>query len=105
MGFLKKLFGSGGGRSRDKNALYVYVRPQYCEQIVEVRINLLNDLSMTDDGKGYFTRKLATAVRCPYPAEIYLYFDKNRRLTDSEVEKGELVSEEEYRQWQAQKEG
>lgn len=103
MGFLKNLF--GGGSQREKNVLYVYVRPQYCDQIIEVRIHLLNDLSWTDDGKGYFVRKLARAVRCPFPAEIHLHFDKDRRLTGSEVEKGELVSEEEYRQWRAEKEG
>lgn len=105
MGFLKKLFGGGDSGSREKNALYVYARPQYCQKIVEVRINLLNDLSMTDDGKGYFVRKLATATRCPFPAEIYIYFDKNRRMTGSNVEKGELVSEEEFLQWKAEQEG
>ena len=103
MGFLKKLFGSGS--QREKDALYVYVRPKYCAQIVAVRVHLLNDLSWTDDGTGYFVRKVAQAVRCPFPAEVYLHFDKNRRLTGSEVEKGELVSKEEYQQWLAETEG
>ena len=52
-------------------------------------------------GKGW-CRKVASAARCPFQAEIELYFDKNKRFKDSSVENGELVSEAE---WAAQREG
>ena len=98
MNFLKNLFG-GGGSSRDKRSLYLYVRPKRCDKLVAVRIDLYNDLSLADEGSGYFVRKIAQAARCPFPAELMLYFDKNRKLTNSTIENGEFVSEEEYDTW------
>lgn len=101
MNFLKKLFASGGG-SGGGNFLTVYVQPKRCDEIVIVRINLYNDLSQSDSG-GYFTRKLARGTRCPFPAELSLHFDGKRRLVESEVENGELVSAEDYESWLAEK--
>ena len=92
MNFLKSLFG-GGGRHEDRG-IYFYVQPKMCKEILRVRVDPLNDLSQTDDGKGYWCRKVASAARCPFQAEIELYFDKNKRFKDSSVENGELVSEE-----------
>lgn len=95
MNFLKNLFG-GGGRNDDRG-IYFYVQPKMCQEILRVRVDPLNDLSQTDDGKGYWCRKVASAARCPFQAEIELYFDKNKRFKDSQVENGELVSEEAWR--------
>ena len=99
MNFLKSLFG-GGGRNEDRG-IYFYVRPKMCQEILRVRVDPLNDLSQTDDGKAYWCRKVASAARCPFQAEIELYFDKNKRFKDSRVENGELVSEA---AWAAQQE-
>jgi len=103
MNFLKNLFG-GGGSPQDKSAFFVYVRPKRCDQIVEVRINIYNELSLNDLGDGYFIRKMAQAARCPFAAEMTLYFDKNRNFKGGDVENGELVSTEEYEQWLTAKE-
>ena len=100
MNFLRKLFG-GSGTSADQRSIYVYVRPKRCDEIVEVRIDLLSDLSMTDDGSGYWMRKIAQAVRCPFPAEITLHFDKNRKVVSQEVTDGELVDRDTYDTWAA----
>lgn len=94
MNFLKSLFG-GGGQPKN-NGYYVYVKPKMCQEIVEVRINLNNDLSPTEDYKGYWVRKVASATRCPFQAEITLQFDKSRKLLDREIENGEFVTEEDY---------
>lgn len=104
MNFLRNLF-SGGSSSGDAHAYYVYVRPKRCDQIVEVRIDLHNDLSLTDDGSSYWIRKVAQAARCPFPAEIVLHFDKNRKLVSSEVTDGEQVDKAEYEAWLAEKAG
>lgn len=101
MNFLKKLFGGSGGG--DKRSLHIYVRPKRCNQIVEVRIDLYNDLSQDDEG-GYFVRKVAQAARCPFPAELMLHFDSRRILRESQVENGEIVSEEEYTAWVGERE-
>ena len=94
MNFLKTLFG-GGGRNEDRG-MYFYVRPKMCQEVLRIRVDPLNDLSRTDDGKGYWCRKLASAARCPFQAEVEIYFDKNKRMTGSDVTNGELVSEGEW---------
>ncbi|GAB4310193.1 MAG: hypothetical protein Kow00117_03620 [Phototrophicales bacterium] len=106
MGFLRKLFGNRGhsGSSYDKWGLYFYVRPKHCQEVVKVRVNTMNDLSLTDDESGYFVRKVVQATRCPFPAELHLYFSKSKNLTRSDVTDGELVSEAEYEAWLAEKE-
>jgi hypothetical protein len=104
MNFLKNLFGGSRGGSGDKRSLRLYVRPKRCDRLVEVRIDLYNDLSQEDDGKGYFVRKIAQAARCPFPAELYLQFDGNRRLVEQSIENGEFVTEEEYQAWLAEQE-
>lgn len=106
MNFFKRRtpkFGTPGSSPEmgDKNAYFVYVRPKRCLEVVRVRINLMNDLSLTDDESGYFVRKLASAQRCPFQAEISLLFDRNRRLVEAEVENGEMVTQADYVQWQS----
>lgn len=97
MNFLKKLF-SGDRRPRD-GGYYVYVQPKMCKEIIRVRINLSNDLSLTDDDKGYWTRKGASATRCPFQSELTLYFNKRKQLIDKEIVNGEYVDEETYQQY------
>ena len=94
MNFLRQLFG-GGSRSDDRG-LYFYVKPKMCQEVLRIRVDPLNDLSRTDDGKGYWCRKVASAARCPFQAEVEIYFDKNKRMKDSQVTNGTLVSEAEW---------
>ena len=94
MNILKNLFG-GFSRSDDRG-IYFYVQPKMCKEILRVRVDPLNDLSQTDDGKGYWCRKVASAARCPFQAELELRFDKNKRFQGSDVTNGKLVSEAEW---------
>lgn len=93
MNFLKRLFGGGGSSDR---VLILYVRPKMCQEILRVRIDLFNSLSLADDGDSYFVRKLASASRCPFQAEIEITFDKNRRIVQQQIANGEFVSEAEF---------
>lgn len=95
MNFLKNLFGGSGGGSNDRG-FYVYVKPKMCQEIIKVRIDMLNSLSQNDDGDGYFVRKTARGQRCPFAAEMTLFFDGNRRLIDKVIENGEFVTEEDF---------
>jgi len=97
--FLKKLFSS---RPQQNPAQFFYVRPKRCNEIVGVRIDLYNEPSLTDEGQ-YFVRKVVRAIRCPFPAELHVYLDNNRRIVKVEVEDGEQVSESDYQQWMAEK--
>lgn len=93
MNFLRKLFGGGANASPE---MYVYIRPKACREIVRVRINLYNDLSLTDDESGYLVRKEGRGNRCPFPAEFTLHFDRNRNVTQREIENGEFATEANY---------
>lgn len=98
MGFFSRLFGGNKNASVDRDGMYIYVRPKMCQEIVRVRVNLMNDLSSQDDG-GYFVRKMVSANRCPFQAEVELYFDKGRKIKQSAVTNGELLEENDYVEW------
>lgn len=98
--FLKNLF--GGGRSEDRG-VYFYVQPKMCAEILRLRVDPLNDLSRRDEGSGYWVRKVASGHRCPFQAEVELYFDKNKRFQDSAVTNGKLVSEADWLAQQAKR--
>ncbi len=104
MNFLKNLFG-GQGANREEgggSAMYFYVRPARCDDVVRVRIDLNNELSLNDDSSGYWVRKLISSsnYRCGR-AELTLYLDTSRRLLNSEITGGELVDRAAYDRWQA----
>lgn len=109
MEFLKRLFGGGGapgssGPAGDRAGLYYYVRPHGCDEVVRVRVDRNNDLSLADDGKSYWVRKGVRGVKCRQNVEMELYYDANRRLTNSELKGGVLVDEAAYDAWVAQQE-
>jgi hypothetical protein len=101
MGFFRRLFGGGPPAPKDRFVTY-YVRPKRCDEIVPVRIDRNNDLSLTDEG-GYFVRKVARGERCPFPAELTVSFDSSRRESEVTVQDGERVSEAAYEAWLASK--
>lgn len=104
MELLKKLFGGGGGAARvsgDSDGLYYFVRPNGCEEVVRVRVNRYNDLSLQDDGKTLWAHKSVRGVKCRQPVELDLYYDSNRKLINSEVSGGALVTEADYDEWTA----
>lgn len=107
MGWLQRLFGGRGrdSSSGDPHGLYVYVRCGRCQEAVRVRVNLSNDLSeqMADDDSdqvvGYVAEKgvVGNNFMCGQTMRLYLTFDRARRLTDTKVEGGTLITEEDYR--------
>lgn len=106
MNFLKNLFGGGGSRPEtDGRGQLFYVKPHRCDDVLRVRVDMANDLSLTDDGSGYWVRKMASSgnYKCTQ-VELTLYFDNNRRLRESEVQGGQLVTRDDYDQWQAAQE-
>jgi hypothetical protein len=107
MEFFKKLFGSGprsGGA--DRVGLYFYIKPTGCDEIVRVRIDSNNDPSMADDNSTYFVHKTVrgTTYKCTRSAELELSFDSSRRLQNTEVTGGTLVTKEDYDAWVAAQE-
>lgn len=95
MNFLKKLFSGGGGGESDRG-IYFYVQPKACNNIVRVRVDPMNELSRTDDEKGFFVRKLVSGYRCPFQAEVMITFNGSRKVVDTEVTNGKMASEADY---------
>jgi hypothetical protein len=100
MNIIKSIFGGGGSSSGGDGGLYFYVKPRGCEEVVQIRINPNNDLSISEGG-GYFVQKTVRgAHRCFNPAEMTLHFDKSKKLSSQEVTGGEFVDEEAFEAWQ-----
>lgn len=97
MDFLKRLFG-GGAQSGDPVGMYYYVRPHGCEEIVRVRIDRNNDLSLNDDGT-FWVHKVVRGSKCRQQVEMDLYFDSSRRFREANLTHGDLVGEAEYQAW------
>ncbi len=100
MNIFKNLFGGRKTLTPDdsRRALYFYVRPKRCNEIVRVRVDLMNDLSQGDDG-GYFCRKIVRATRCPFPAELHISFDANHKIIQVGVQDGDLLEETDYQKF------
>ena len=102
---LRALFGGGGrqpGMERDGRALWLYVRPHRCDDVLRVRIDMMNDLSQVDDGDGYRVRKLVSSAnyRCNQ-VELEIIFDRRRRVERREANGGSFVEREDWEAWQA----
>jgi hypothetical protein len=107
MGFLKKIkdfFLGGGGASGDRG-LYFYVRNQATGEVVRVRIDPNNDLTVTEysqggQAQGYYIRKVLVGQRSYQRMEAEFYFDGSRNLQDKNVSFGEFVTKEDYEAYQ-----
>jgi hypothetical protein len=58
----------------------------------------VNDISEDDEGTK-FVRKDVRVSGCPFPAELHVTFDASRRVLETTVEGGELVTREAYEAW------
>ena len=93
--FLKSLFGGGGGASRRSadGGIYVEVRCNACGEVVRARISPTSELSLDDDGKTYFVRKVLVGQQCFRPIEVELrYSDLRGTEVGRDVRGGTSVS-------------
>jgi hypothetical protein len=95
--FLKKLFGGGGGsssggRSAD-GGIYIEVKCDACGEVIRARISPTSELSLADDGKTYFVRKVLVGKQCFRSIEVELrYSDLRGAEIGREVRGGTSVS-------------
>jgi hypothetical protein len=97
MGFfdsLKSLF--SGPAHQKQDGYWIYVRCRRCGEALKTRVDLLNNLSMRDEG-GYVVQKtLVGSQLCFERIEVTLIFDENRRLVEQEALRGDFITAEEY---------
>lgn len=91
MGFLKNLF--GGGSAKPEKRYYIFkVKCKRCGEIIEGRVDLDNDLSLSDEGDSYLVRKgLMGANRCFQQIEVEMQFTSDRKLIEQQAQGGTFV--------------
>ena len=97
MNFLKKLF--GGTARGDDRLTSIYVMSYRCKEPLEGKVDLFNELSKDDDGKGYYVRKVLHTSgrdRCFSEVEVQLWFDSKKQISDHEVSGGRWLTADEY---------
>ena len=93
LGFLSRLFGGGGAATQTRDGgRYIHVRCDACGEVIEARINPTSELSLADDGDGYFVRKVLVGRQCFRPIEVQLrYADLGKREIHRAVKGGTSV--------------
>lgn len=92
MNFLKKLFDGSSGSSQKE--YYVFnVKCKRCDEIIEGRVDVDNDLSVEYEGGGdtFYCRKVLMGAGknlCYQQIEVGLKFDSKRNLVERRVESG-----------------
>lgn len=102
MKFLKRWFGERNNiSSGDKDGIYFYIRAKRTGEVIQVRLNRVNDLSLTDSGDSYYVRKLVVGRRSFDRIEAEFFFDKNRNFVSADITGGDLVERADYDQYLA----
>jgi hypothetical protein len=116
MELLRKIFGGasanpagskidGAKAAGDPAGMYFFIQPDKCAEVVRLRVNRENDLSLDDEEHGYWVHKVVRGTSCFTPVEVDLYFDLQKRLRDSQLKGGRLVDEAAYIAWQKEQHG
>jgi hypothetical protein len=102
MNLLKKLLGGGASRPSDPSGMYYYVRSNRTGEVIQVRLNRENDLSLEDDEQGYFVRKMIVGQKSFDRMEAEFHFDRTRRFISCDVTGGTMVERDDYEIYLAQ---
>jgi hypothetical protein len=94
MNFLKRLF--SGGEPRDPNALWLYVRCDYCKQKLKLRVDRRHDLLRDFESGGYRLAKEIMDGTCFSLMMARIQFDARQKIISQELEGGEFITREEF---------
>ena len=93
MGFLKNLF-SGGTQKPQKHYYTFNVKCNRCGEIIEGRVDLDNDVSLTDSGTAYFARKVLMGSgenHCFQQIKVEMTFSTARDVIEQNIQGGTFV--------------
>jgi len=95
--FLRRLLGGGrGGDAADRDGMYFYIKARRTGEVIKLRLNRINDLSLSDDMESFYVRKQVVGRKSFDRIEAEMQFDKNRRLISATITGGDLVTEADY---------
>jgi hypothetical protein len=102
MAFFSRLLNSLKGKPPmgDDRYLTIYVWSNRCREPIAGRVDLMNELSLTDEGDGsYHVRKVIHSSgknRCFDQVEVELRLDAKKRVVDQTVTGGRWLTAQEY---------
>jgi hypothetical protein len=91
---VKPMFASPSGG--DANVLWLYVRCARCGTPVAVRVDLRNEPSIDYENGGYILHKEIMDSRCFTLMRALVRFDDKHRVIERTIDKGALITREEY---------
>jgi hypothetical protein len=94
MNFLKRLF--GGGEPHDPDALWLYVRCDYCGQKMKIRVDRRHDLLRDYESGGYRLSKEIMDGTCFSLMMARIQFDARQKIVSQELEGGVFLTREEF---------
>jgi hypothetical protein len=94
MSFLRRLF--GGGEPRDPDAIWLYVRCDYCGQKMKIRLDRRFDLHHDYERGGYRIDKSIMDGTCFSRMMARVHFDNGYRILSQELEGGTFLTREEF---------
>jgi hypothetical protein len=101
MEFLKKIagaiFGSTDSEVHDPDGIYLYVKCDRCGAPVRIRVDKRHDLQRDYDTNQLVLRKEIMDGTCFSLMQATVHFSNAYQITDQELEGGEFISWEEYR--------
>lgn len=100
MGFFSRLMAAFTGKAPADSDRYLplYVLDHRCREPISGQIDLLNELSLAEEG-GYYVRKVlhtAGKHRCFGQVEVQLWFDGKKQIARHEVQGGRWLTAVEY---------
>lgn len=108
MGILKKvlaaLFGGSGAEVRDADGIYLYAKCGHCGAPVRIRVDKRHDLQRDYDTGEYTLHKEMMDGSCFTLMRATLRFNAAYRVIEQELDGGEFIDWETYRELTAPKE-
>jgi hypothetical protein len=100
MGFFSKLMAAFTGKAPSGSDRYlpIYVLDHRCREAISGQVDMLNELSLAEEG-GYYVRKVlhtSGKSRCFGQVEVELWLDGKKHVTRHEVQGGRWLTAEEY---------
>jgi hypothetical protein len=80
----------------DPNVFWLYVRCARCGTPLSVRVDTRNELSADYEQGGYVLFKEMMDAKCFTLMRAEVHFDQQRNVTKQLVEKGTLITRDEY---------
>ena len=101
MSLFSKLLNAFQGKPPGGSDRYIpiYVYSNRCREPSAAQIDIMNEISLNDDSKGYFVRKVLHTSgknRCFGQVEIEVWLDSGKKIERHEVQGGRWLTKEEY---------